>query len=66
MSYVDGFVIPVPIKNLAAYRRMSQKAGKFGVNGALAYRNGGGDSRSKLRLSAERKLKPGRRCFDGF
>ena len=28
MSYVDGFVVPVPKKNLAAYRRMSQKAGK--------------------------------------
>jgi len=28
MSYVDGFVVPVPIKNLAAYRRMARKAGK--------------------------------------
>ena len=28
MSYVDGFLVPVPKKNLAAYRRMSQKAGK--------------------------------------
>ena len=28
MSYVDGFVVPMPKKNLAAYRRMSQKAGK--------------------------------------
>ena len=29
MSYVDGFVVPVPKKNLAAYRRLSQKAGKI-------------------------------------
>jgi uncharacterized protein YbaA (DUF1428 family) len=27
MSYVDGFVVPVPRKNLAAYRRMARKAG---------------------------------------
>jgi uncharacterized protein YbaA (DUF1428 family) len=27
MSYVDGFVLPVPKKNLLAYRRMAQKAG---------------------------------------
>ena len=29
MSYVDGFVVPVPVKQLAAYRRMSRKAGKL-------------------------------------
>ena len=29
MSYVDGFVVPVPKKNLQAYRRMAQKAGKI-------------------------------------
>lgn len=27
--YVDGFVLPVPKKNLAAYRRMARKAGKI-------------------------------------
>jgi uncharacterized protein YbaA (DUF1428 family) len=25
MRYVDGYVLPVPKKNLAAYRRMAQK-----------------------------------------
>ena len=29
MQYVDGFVLPVPKKNLAAYRRMSKQAGKI-------------------------------------
>ena len=29
MNYVDGFVVPVPKKNLQAYRRMAQKAGKI-------------------------------------
>ena len=39
MQYVDGFVVPVPKKNLQAYRRMSQKAGKIWREyGALDYR----------------------------
>jgi uncharacterized protein YbaA (DUF1428 family) len=28
--YVDGFVIPLPKKNVADYRRMAQNAGKYG------------------------------------
>ena len=37
--YVDGFVLPVPKKNLAAYRRMAAKAGKvWREHGALEYR----------------------------
>lgn len=36
--YVDGFVLPVPKKNLAAYRRMARKAGKvWREHGALEY-----------------------------
>lgn len=39
MSYVDGFVVPVPVKNLAAYRRMARKAGKvWRDHGALEYK----------------------------
>jgi uncharacterized protein YbaA (DUF1428 family) len=39
MSYVDGFVVPVPRKTLAAYRSMSRKAGKvWREYGALEYR----------------------------
>ena len=39
MSYVDGFVVPVPKKKLQAYRRMAQKAGKvWREHGALEYR----------------------------
>ena len=29
MSYVDGFIVPVPKKNVAAYRAMARKAGKI-------------------------------------
>jgi uncharacterized protein YbaA (DUF1428 family) len=36
--YVDGFVLPVPRKNLKAYRRVAQKAGKvWREHGALEY-----------------------------
>jgi uncharacterized protein YbaA (DUF1428 family) len=38
-SYVDGFIVPVPRKNLDAYRRMALKAGKvWREHGALEYR----------------------------
>jgi uncharacterized protein YbaA (DUF1428 family) len=38
MSYVDGFVLPVPKDKLAAYRTMARKAGKVWMEyGALAY-----------------------------
>ena len=38
MRYVDGYIVPVPKKNLAAYRRMAQKAGKvWRDHGALEF-----------------------------
>lgn len=44
MSYVDGFVLAVPKKNLAAYRAMSRKAGKVWMDhGALSYVECAGD-----------------------
>jgi uncharacterized protein YbaA (DUF1428 family) len=39
MAYVDGFVVPLPKKNLAAYRAMAKKAGKvWREHGALDYK----------------------------
>jgi uncharacterized protein YbaA (DUF1428 family) len=39
MSYVDGFLVPVPKKKLAAYRSMAAKAGKiWREHGALEFR----------------------------
>jgi len=39
MAYVDGYVLPVPKKKLAAYRKIAQKAGKVWMeHGALEYR----------------------------
>jgi uncharacterized protein YbaA (DUF1428 family) len=38
MNYVDGFVLPVPKRNLGAYRRMAKLAGKvWREHGALEY-----------------------------
>jgi uncharacterized protein YbaA (DUF1428 family) len=37
--YVDGFVLPLPKRNLDAYRRIARKAGKiWREHGALEYR----------------------------
>ena len=39
MNYVDGFIVPVPVKNLPAYRRMARLMGKiWREHGALEYR----------------------------
>ena len=39
MPYVDGFIVAVPKKNIAAYRKMSTKCGKIWREyGALDYR----------------------------
>src|SRR5690606_12212240 len=38
MTYVDGFVLPVPKKKLDAYQRMARKAGKVWMEyGALQF-----------------------------
>jgi len=37
--YVDGFIVPVPRKNIAAYRRLARRAGKiWREHGAIDYR----------------------------
>jgi uncharacterized protein YbaA (DUF1428 family) len=44
MPYVDGYVLPVPKKNLPAYRRVARKAGGiWREHGALEYRECVGD-----------------------
>lgn len=36
-NYVDGFVVPVPLAKVAAYRRLARQAGKVWIeHGALA------------------------------
>ena len=37
-NYVDGFVLPIPKRNMGAYRRIARKAGKvWREHGALDY-----------------------------
>ena len=38
MSYVDGFIVPVPKKSMNDYKRLSRKAGKvWKDHGAIDY-----------------------------
>jgi uncharacterized protein YbaA (DUF1428 family) len=63
MRYVDGFVLPVPRKNLAAYRRMAQKAGRvWREHGAVEFRECVGEDlgvKSLVPFPRRIKLKPG-------
>ena len=44
MHYIDGFVLPVPLANLQAYREVAQAAGKVWMEyGALQYWECAGD-----------------------
>lgn len=60
MRYVDGFVLPVPKKNLRAYRTMAQKAGKiWREHGALQYVEAAADDLDvKFGVSFKRMMKP--------
>ena len=60
MRYVDGFVLPVPKKNLQAYRRIAQKAGKiWREHGALEYVEAVGDDLDvKFGVSFTKLMKP--------
>ena len=63
MTYIDGFIVPVPKKRLSAYRKMAKKAGKVWMEyGALEYRECVADDvKVGKRTSFPRsvKLKPG-------
>lgn len=62
MPYVDGFLLPVPKKNLAAYQKMSKTAGKvWKDHGALEYRECVGDDlniKGMLSFSKQLATKP--------
>jgi uncharacterized protein YbaA (DUF1428 family) len=61
--YVDGFVVPVPKRNVQEYRRMALKAGKvWREHGALEFRECvGNDLNVKMGVSFPQriKVKPG-------
>ena len=74
MTYVDGFVLPVPKKNLGQYRRMAKAAGKiWKKHGALKYFECVGDDLTPntggmkiTTFSRMAKLKPGEAVFFSF
>jgi uncharacterized protein YbaA (DUF1428 family) len=68
--YVDGFVVPVPKKNLAAYRRMARKAGQvWRDHGALEFIECMADDVKPGKLTSfpqSVKLKPGETVFFSY
>ena len=67
MKYVDGYVLPVPKKNLPAYRRMAAKAGKvWREHGALEFRECVGEDLKTKKIKSFPSLvkpKPGETVF---
>jgi uncharacterized protein YbaA (DUF1428 family) len=65
--YVDGFVLPVPKRNLAAYRRVASLAGKiWREHGALDYKECVADDVKPGKSTSfpqSVKLKPGETVF---
>jgi uncharacterized protein YbaA (DUF1428 family) len=70
MTYVDGFVLPVPKKKLSIYRRMAKLAGKvWREHGALDYKECVGDDLKVKGLTAFPRLarsKPGETVFFSY
>lgn len=52
-GYMDGFVVPVPKKNLQAYRKMAKLSGKVWLDhGALDYVEGVADDVQKGKITS--------------
>jgi uncharacterized protein YbaA (DUF1428 family) len=70
MSYVDGFVIPIPKKNLKAYARMAKMGAEMWMrHGALDYKECAGDdlqSKGGMPFPRLLKLKPGETVLFSF
>jgi|SRR5215213_552123 len=70
MSYVDGFLLPVPEEKLKLYRSIAQKAGRiWKEHGALQYVEAVGDDldvKFGISFSKTIKLKPGETVLFSF
>lgn len=70
MKYVDGFVIPVPTKNLKKYMAIAKKAGKIWMeHGALLYVECAGDDMAPqcgIPFPKLAKVKPGETVVFSF
>jgi uncharacterized protein YbaA (DUF1428 family) len=65
--YVDGFVLPVPRRKVAAYRRLARRAGRiWKEHGALEYRECIGDDLDIAKVKTfprQMRLKKGETVF---
>lgn len=70
MAYVDGFIVPVPKKKLAAYKKLAAKAGKIWMeHGALEFRECVAEDVKVGKLTSfpqSVKLKPGEVVFFSY
>lgn len=70
MKYVDGYVLPVPKKNLNAYARLAKKAGKvWRDHGALDYKECAGDDlnvKCGVPFPRQMRLKPGEKVVFSY
>lgn len=70
MRYVDGFLVPVPEKNVKLYSQIAKKAGKiWKEHGALEYIEAVGDDLENkwgVPFTKAAKLKPGEVPFFSF
>ena len=70
MSYIDSFVLPVPTRNMAAYRRLSKTMQKVWLeHGALDYEEFAGDDAKPGKVTSfpqSVKLKQGETVVVGF
>jgi len=70
MAYVDGYVLPVPKRNLAKYKAMARKAGKIWREyGALEFRECVADDVKPGKVTSfpqSVKLRPGETVFFSY
>jgi uncharacterized protein YbaA (DUF1428 family) len=70
MAYVDGFIVPVPKKNIEAYKRLARKAGKvWRDHGALDFKECVADDVKKGKWTSfprSVKLKPNETLFFSY
>jgi uncharacterized protein YbaA (DUF1428 family) len=66
-KYIDGYIVPVPKKNVAAYRRIARKFGRiWREHGALEVRECAGDDlnvKMGVPFPRQNKLKAGETVF---
>ena len=69
MAYVDGFLLPVPKKNLAAYKKMAKWGARlWKKHGALQFRECVGDDLNAFGVPFTKvvKAKPGETVFFSY